>query len=183
MRKLFLCLVVVMMANMAIGQETTNTSVVEKSNYVVSDAGKMVKIIDVEMPLLGPFGLGRAHIASIRIVSVDGSNNNYYYTIEDSSGKTMIEYSDLVDVTKALGRLMQEADTDAATQPHYLENRFTTEDGFQVGYSIKKKKVTWFAGSSEVSIVIFNKENVINLLDAFLNAQKKIEELKSIYGI
>ena len=92
----------------------------------------------------------------------------------------MIEYNDLVEINRALTRLVSEVDTDIADNPDYLENKFKTVDGFEIGYYVSKGKTdNWYIRLerySESTVFIKNKEV---LVEAFFNAQKKIEELKA----
>ncbi|MCZ2223351.1 MAG: hypothetical protein LC122_06945 [Chitinophagales bacterium] len=68
---------------------------------------------------------------------------------------------------------------DVALKPDYLENKFTTSDGFQVGYFIKSGKPTWY-----LKLEKYGSNNTIFIKDgdtieaAFSNAKNKIDELK-----
>ena len=42
-----------------------------------------------------------------------------------------------------LAKLVAEADTDCSANPDYLENRFVTNDGFEIGYYVSKGKANW----------------------------------------
>ena len=43
-----------------------------------------------------------------------------------------------------LAKLVAEADTDCSANPDYLENRFVTNDGFEIGYYVSKGKASWY---------------------------------------
>lgn len=89
----------------------------------------------------------------------------------------MIEYSDLVEINKALTKLLNDVDADCALNPDYLENRFITEDGFRIGYYVDKGKANWFIRLERYGkSTVFIKKEV--LAENFPAAQKKIEELK-----
>jgi len=91
----------------------------------------------------------------------------------------MIEYSDLVEINKALAKLTSEVDADCAENPDYLENKFRTVDGVEVGYYVSKGKASWFMKLERyTSSTVFIKSKEV-LVEAFTNAQKKIEELKA----
>ncbi len=66
-----------------------------------------------------------------------------------------------------------------ATKPEYLENRFITEDGFEVAYFISNEKVTWC-----IKLEKYGSDNTIFLKSGddievpFNEARNKIEELK-----
>ena len=90
----------------------------------------------------------------------------------------MVEYSDLVEINKALAVLSTEVDTDVVANPDYLENKFKTVDGFEVGYYVSKGNAHWFLKLDSYSrSTVFVKDKSL-IIDAFLNAQAKIEELK-----
>ncbi|MCH5686971.1 hypothetical protein LWM68_23480 [Niabella sp. W65] len=80
---------------------------------------------------------------------------------------------------KALKVLKSEVDKDMATKPEYLENRFITEDGFEVAYFISNEKVTWC-----IKLEKYGSDNTIFLKSGddievpFNEARNKIEELK-----
>ena len=93
----------------------------------------------------------------------------------------MIEYSDLVEINKALAKLLNEVDSDCLSNPDYLENRFITEDGFRIGYYVNDGKANWFVRLDRYGkSTVFIKKEV--LAENFPAAQKKIEELKTSYG-
>ena len=110
--------------------------------------------------------------ASVRTVMGE-NENHYFYRIEEAETSrsiahiAMIEYSDLVEINKALTKLVSEVESDCAANPDYLENRFITEDGFQIGYYVSK-------GNKSSTIFIKNAEV---LTTNFPDAQRKIEEL------
>ena len=87
-----------------------------------------------------------------------------------------------MEINKALAVLVSEVEADCAANPDYLENRFISEDGFQVGYYVSKGSASWYMkleryGKSTVFI-----KNAEAITSSFTAAQKKIEELKAQYG-
>ncbi len=90
----------------------------------------------------------------------------------------MIEYSDLVEINKALKKLLSQVDADCESNPDYLENRFITDDGFRIGYYVSNGKANWFIRLERYgkSTVFIKKEE---LEKNFPFAQQKIEELKA----
>lgn len=88
----------------------------------------------------------------------------------------MIEYSDLVEINKALAKLSSEVEADIATRPDYMENKFITVDGFEIGYFISKGKANWFMKLDRyTSSTVFVSQG--NVIVGFKNAQERIEEL------
>lgn len=147
-----------------------------------SKTGAIVKFVDVKMPNI-PMNFMGSLESGIR--TIKGGQNAYFYRIEEAetsrsvSHIAMIEYSDLVEINKALAKLTSEVDADCAENPDYLENKFRTVDGVEVGYYVSKGKASWFMKLERyTSSTVFIKSKEA-LVEAFTNAQKKIEELKA----
>ena len=150
-----------------------------------SKTGKISKFVDVNMPKIPKSYMGSLE-TGIRILM--GEKNVYFYRIEEEETSrsiahiAMIEYSDLVEINKALAVLLSEVEADCAANPDYLENKFISEDGFQVGYYVSKGSASWYMkleryGKSTVFI-----KNAEAITWGFTAAQQKIEELKAEYG-
>jgi uncharacterized protein with ParB-like and HNH nuclease domain len=98
-----------------------------------------------------------------------------------STNTASIEYSDLLEVIKALKTLQSEEPKDVASNPDYLENKFITVDGFEVGYYVDKGKSTWYLKLEKYgndNNTLFIKDGSSNIETAFNDAKTKIEELK-----
>lgn len=145
-----------------------------------SKTGTIVKFYDVSLPRLS------TQFASletgIRIIKT--GSDSYFYRIEKPETSSsnariaMIEYSDLVEINKALEKLASDVADDVSANPDYLENKFRTVDGFEVGYYVSKKEAHWFMKLERYtsSTVFFKNQDVI--IEAFKAAQAKIDELK-----
>ena len=151
-----------------------------KFEQLASKTGRILKFVDVKMPRLSYLE------SSIRII-MDKQFNRYFYRIEKPETSTSlsdivaIEYSDLVEINKALEKLQKEVDNDCASNPDYLENKFITEDGFRIGYYVDRGKPNWFIKLEPFGeSTVFIKKEV--LAEQFPAAQRKIEELKTSYG-
>jgi len=151
-----------------------------KMDIFSSKTGVILKFIDTKLPNLSTI----YSAAETRIRKVQSNNvEAYFYQIVNdgrySSTTASIEYSDLLEVIKAVKSLKAEVDADIASNPDYMENKFTTVDGFQVGYYISKGKATWYISlekyGSDKTLFITNGEIIET---AFTNAKNKIDELK-----
>ena len=165
----------------AIAQSETQESKLTKFEQFTSKTGRISKFVDVKMPNLPLSFMGSVQ-ASVRTVMGE-NENHYFYRIEEAETSrsiahiAMIEYSDLVEINKALTKLVNEVDADCAANPDYLENRFITEDGFQIGYYVSKGKASWYLKLERYkSSTVFIK-NAEVLTTNFPDAQRKIEEL------
>lgn len=151
-----------------------------KIDSFVSKTGIVFKYIDYSLSSLkSNYGIADAKIRRI----IRGGETKFFFQIskEDKYGDKVasIAYEDLLETIKALALLQKEATDDLALNPDYLENKFVTEDGFQLGYYVSKGKLQWYLVlgkyGSENS-VFFN--TAADISNAFAAAQSKIEELK-----
>jgi hypothetical protein len=152
-----------------------------KMELFSSKTGVITKFIDTKLPNLSALYTS----AETRIRKVkSGNTETYFYQIEKEgkygSSTASIEYSDLLEVIKAVKTLQTEVDADIAGNPDYMENKFTTVDGFQIGYYVSKGKATWYIrlekyGSDKTLFV----NDGATIETAFENARNKVDELKT----
>ena len=80
---------------------------------------------------------------------------------------------------KAVKVLKGEVTSDIAAKSDYMENKFVTVDGFQVGYYVSKGKASWYIKlekyGSDNTLFIDNGDTIET---AFTDAKSKIDELK-----
>ncbi len=152
-----------------------------KMESFASKTGVIVKFIDHKLP---DFKLSYGSVAETRIRKIiNGQESRFFYQIENqgkySNSIASIDYSDLVEVIKAIKSLKAEVDKDVSLNPDYLENKFTTIDGFQVGYYVSKGKATWY-----LKLEKYGSDNTVFVKDgesiepAFIEAKNRIDELK-----
>ncbi|WP_405570169.1 hypothetical protein [Winogradskyella sp. Asnod2-B02-A] len=113
-----------------------------------------------------------------------GDLEGYFYQIEKpgkySKSTASIAYLDLVELIKALESLKVQEEADVIMNPDYLENKFVTEDGFQVGYYVSKGKSTWY-----LILEKYGSDKTLFLKDAeiikasFIEAKEKIDGLSN----
>jgi len=145
-----------------------------------SRTGAFSKFVDSRLPNL------KCNYASpetrVRKI-IAGTESVYFFQIvskgQYSNTTASIEYSDLLEIIRALKELQGEVDKDVAAAPDYLENKFVTTDGFQIGYYVDKGKAKWYMklekiGSDNTLFV----DEVSKLEQAFNEARAKIEELR-----
>lgn len=151
-----------------------------KMDLFSSKTGSITKFIDTKLPnLKTAYGGAETRIRKIN----NGVTSAYFYQIEKegkySNSTASIEYNDLLEVLKALKALKPEVEKDIVANPDYLENKFVTVDGFQVGYYVSGGKATWYIKlekyGSENTLFIDNGDTIET---AFVQAKSKIDELK-----
>jgi hypothetical protein len=152
-----------------------------KMEVFSSKTGVITKFIDSKLPNLKALYTS----AETRIRKVkSGNTETYFYQIEKegkyNSSTASIEYSDLLEVIKAVKTLKAEVEVDITNNPDYMENKFTTVDGLQVGYYISNGKATWY-----IRLEKYGSDNTLFVADgntietAFTDAKNKIDELKN----
>ena len=134
--------------------------------------------------------LGGQLETSIRLVMKEDCEYFFYRISKPETSSSiariaMIEYADLVEINKALAILASSVDADLEAKPDYLENKFRTNDGFEVGYYITengqtgKKEAKWFIKLERYSGSTVFPRSTKDVLDSFSEAQAKMEELMS----
>ncbi len=173
---------------LALGIITVNAQDAKKENETKtkmeifsSKTGVITKFVDFNLAKLPT--LYSSADTRIRVLK-SGNNDMYFYQIEKegkySSTTASIEYTDLLEVIKALKTLKSEVNADVESNPDYMENKFTTSDGFQLGYFVSNGKSTWY-----VRLEKYGTDNTLFLrsVDDFEqsmeNAKNKINELKN----
>ncbi|MBF4519255.1 hypothetical protein IRZ71_23145 [Flavobacterium sp. ANB] len=151
-----------------------------KMELFSSKTGTITKFTDTKLPnLKTAYSIAETKIRKIS----SGAISVYFYQItkEGKYGSTTasIEYNDLIELIKALKALQPETDKDVALNPDYLENKFVTVDGFQIGYYVSGGKANWYIklekGGSDNTLFLNNGDLIET---AFNEAKIKIEELK-----
>lgn len=181
-KKTILFVFVLLAFNAVNAQEVKKeTKLVEtKMDAFSSRTGTITKFIDSKLsPLKLSYGSSETRIRKIIV----GTVPTFFFQIEKqgqyASSVASIEYSDLLEVIKALKTLKSDEQRDIEGNPDYLENKFTTVDGFRIGYYVDKGKSSWYLkleryGSDNTLFV----KNVEAIETAFNEAKSKIEELK-----
>jgi hypothetical protein len=151
-----------------------------KMDVFASKTGSITKFIDSKLPnLKATYGSAETRIRKV----TNGTTSAFFYQIEKegkySNSTASIEYSDLTEVLKALKALKTEVANDISANPDYMENKFVTVDGFQVGYFISGGKASWYIKlekyGSDNTLFIDNGDTIET---AFTEAKNKIDELK-----
>ncbi len=181
-RKIILATAAIFFAVSAIAQDVKKETPKEetKMEAFVSKTGIIIKLIDTKQPALK---LIYGDIAETRIRKIiSGTESKYFYQIEHkgkySTSTASIAYTDLIEVIKAIKALNSDLVSDIALNPDYLENKFTTSDGFKIGYLVDKGTATWYLRLEKYGSdnTIFIKEGG-TIETAFTEAKKKIDDL------
>ena len=182
-KKIVVALSTLLLSTIIYSQETKKDAqkAETKMELFASKTGTIVKIVDTKLPDIKLL-YGSAAETRIRKI-MSGQESRFFYQIESqgkyTSSTASIDYSDLLEIIKAIKSLKTDVDKDVTTNPDYLENKFTTVDGFQVGYYVSKGKPAWF-----LKLEKYGSENTVFVKDGddietvFTEAKNKIEELK-----
>jgi len=183
MKKLLFVLLVTVLGTVSVFAQDAKDAKKEatKMDAFASKTGVIIKYVDYNLPNLKlTYGIAETKIRKL----YSGQEVGYFYQIS-KEGKydtktASIAYEDLIEVIKAIQLLIIDSVSDKILNPDYLENKFVTDDGFEVGYYVGKGKLAWYLvlekyGSGNT--VFLN--NVTGIESAFSGAKQKIEELKA----
>lgn len=177
MKKLFSVVAIVLFSTIAWSQDVKEANT--KMDVFASKTGVIMKYIDYSLPDLSlTYGVAETKVRKL----IGGGDIGYFYQIsykgKYDTKKASIAYEDLLEVIKALQTLKSEGDSDIALNPDYLENKFVTDDGFQLGYYVSSGKMKWYMvlekyGSGNTIFI-----NDVSTIETALNGAKtKIESL------
>ena len=146
----------------------------------ISKTGRIIKFIDHNLSDI-PTRYSPLE-SKVRIIFAGGEREKFYQISKKGkygNKSASIAEEDLSDLIKALKSLRQSVAADLQSNSDYLENKFVTEDGFQVGYFVSKNKAVWYIvlekfGSDNT--VFFNDVSVIE--NSLKKAQEKMRTLK-----
>lgn len=190
MKKLF-CLVALILPILAYAQDASDVKPQTKYEQIFSQTGRLVKFQDFKLASV-PVSMATLK-ACVRVIFLD-EENLYFLRLEKPETSSsieriaMIEYSDLVEVNKALVKLSESVDDDLEAKPDYLENKFTTTDGFAVGYYISpsyatgQHSVNWYIKLERYSKSTVFPKSQGDVLKVFSNAKAMIEKLQKQNG-
>lgn len=186
MKKLVLILLLTPVLAFAQNAEVTRLT---KYEQLMSISATKVKFYDINLPdIILPNGHANFPFKiCIRTVIIN-NKKGYFLSIlhKDEAGKleAMIEYSDLVKLNKALKDLTEEVSNDTVTECDYIENKYVTIDGFNIGYYLNKGakgRLTWFIQLRWNSDVYsLNERHLDKFTKTFEDAQRKVESLARI---
>lgn len=146
-----------------------------------SKFGTIVRTVSYPIPdIKRRFGKGETEVVKL----TNGNNESRYFLKITNEGQystadAVIEYTDILEILKALAVLKQ-SETSDLSSPYYLESKFGTSDGFEVGYYILSGKSNWYLRLEKIGrdATIFPTGTSSDIEQIFVNAKTKIEELK-----
>ena len=177
MKKVLIFTLLTIITGVAAAQDAQDEAT--KFEQFASKTGVIIKFIDYSLPDLRlTYGVAETKIRKL----ISGGQIGYFYQISyegDYDTKTAsIAYVDLKEILKAVESLSSEYADDVSSKPDYLESKFVTEDGFQVGYYVSGSSASWYLvlekyGSGNTIFM----RNVSTIENAFSEAARRIEEL------
>lgn len=145
---------------------------------IVSNTGQILKLENFILPDIVAYN-EKLHVKVRRATMGREAAYDLLLTKEDKYGakSVAIAEEDLKEVLYAFQDLIVQSASESSSAD-YLENKFTTDDGFQIGYA-KGSSITWFVMFDRYgkSTVLF--DNPDGIKNALANAIFKIEELKA----
>ena len=148
-----------------------------KMDRFISNVGTIIKLENYKLSSVEAY----SEVISAKVRRATSKDEVAFYLMfikEDKYGNknASIAEEDLVEVIKAYDELVVQSGSEE-TNADYFENKFTTEDGFQIGYGGGKNRV-WFLILEKYgkSTILFKGHKLIG--DALKEGLKKIESLK-----
>ena len=179
MKKLFFLAWLLISSLVICGQNTKEANT--KMDVFASKTGVIIKFVDYSLPNLSlTYGAAETKVRKL----ISGGDIGYFYQVsykgQYDTKTASIAYEDLLEVIKAIQTLRNELAADQSSNPDYLENKFVTDDGFQLGYYVSSGKVKWYLvlekyGSGNTVFI----NDVTTIETAFNGAKLKIETLKT----
>lgn len=150
-----------------------------KMDVFSSTTGSIVKFADYNLRTLGSsYGVAESRI---RKVTVGGNTQLFLQISMEAKYDTKtasIAYEDVLEILRAFPELKLNAQKDISTEADYIENKFVTDDGFQVGYYVSKGKIRWYLVLEKYgSDNTFFLEDVISAESLFNQAKNKMAEM------
>jgi hypothetical protein len=132
-----------------------------KMDLFTSKTGSIIKYIDFSLDdIKGNYSNGETRVRKV----ISGESTGYFFQISKTgkySTKTAsIEYSDLIEIIRAFNLLKESSFSDIMTKGNYLENKFITDDGFEIGYYVKNENAIWY-----ISLEKYGSDNSIFVRD------------------
>ncbi|MDW3651878.1 MAG: hypothetical protein R8P61_32680 [Bacteroidia bacterium] len=149
-----------------------------KMEAFASGTGEIMKFTDTELSKLSLlYGVADTKVREIK----RGGQTMYFYQISKadkySTHIASIAYEDLLEVIKAMEALVEESAKDA-TSTKYIENKFVTDDGFQVGYFVSKGKLSWYLKLKRYGKNTLFLKNLESIQLSFNQAKNVIDQMK-----
>ena len=124
---------------------------------------------------------------SVRVVEVEGSVRYFYHIYrkeikEQQVMEAFVAYDDFVEIESVLESMIEEEHKDRSARKEYCETFYRTEDGFQLGYSIKNRQTNWFIVLDRYDEKKIYFDSGTKLKDHFKKALAKFEEVKKKNG-
>ncbi|MBK6915299.1 MAG: hypothetical protein IPH11_17150 [Ignavibacteriales bacterium] len=145
-----------------------------KFNQLASKTGTIIKFIDYKLSRLEFIGGGSANSTVRKLIINNEPHYFYYISIHSRWGNDVaLTYDDFLALSEAMEKLKKDSAQDLALHLYYLENKFITEDGFELGYSIDSDKLTWYLVDNR-----FTSKNILLLsnLEILENSMKLAEQ-------
>lgn len=154
-RTVFALIVVVICGDGAFSQVTTN-----RFEKLIHQTGVNLKVDSYPIP---DFRLDANTVARAKILEVFvGRENHSFYRIEWGNYQSVIYFPELLELQNGLVLAKEQSNEVLKSAPDHTDGKFTTSDGFEIGFMRSKGKVTWFiSNQSAGSMVLLPSIDVI----------------------
>jgi hypothetical protein len=152
---------------------------ISKMDRFISNVGSIMKLENFTLPDVE--GYNEVITSKVRRATSKDDVAYFLQFVKKDKYKSKvasIAEDDLRDVIKAMDNLILQSNNESSTA-NYLENKFTTEDGFQLGYGgADVNNLLWFMTLEKYgeSTILFKEH--LSIKKALLNGLDKINSLK-----
>ena len=109
---------------------------------VINQTGVNLKVDSYFLPdfKLNGNTSGRAKILKVFV----GRETHSFYQLEWGNFRSVISFSELLELQQALSLTREQSAESLNSAPDHTEGKYTTSDGFEIGFMRPKGKITWF---------------------------------------
>jgi len=125
--------------------------------------------------LLIVFSIGKFDELFIRKVKINNISEKIL-VIDGLGGKAFVHQNDLSVIISNLEKLKTEQQSDLAKNRKYIENKFISDDGLIIGYTVSGGKLNWVITDTKFKLSV-EVPDYQSLITIFKSVKKKIASI------
>ena len=135
----------------------------------------LVRVVEHEQPSIHTkFG----DYIQTKINEFTADSTSYIFEIvKDECTSIMINYDELKAINDKLPEIVYSSEEDLIGDYKFVEFKYVSDSGFQLGYYVRRSKISWFLSFGESKQDIIYLRNKEELIEVLVGAQSTIEEL------
>lgn len=150
-----------------------------KLETLISAKGKLVRTVTHDLEAAH----SETSVLSAQVMVVDTGDSVDYFLLlskerEDDEVVAAIAEADFKTISKAITSLKAASLVDVYLSADHVQNIFTTDDSFSIGYFVLDSTLTWFIALDEDSDELEYFDDLSVVENLLTSAQEKIKEIK-----